>query len=98
MNNRQCALCGTEIALYPCTHALVTDTQVSMSRQEWTRLTAELNQLRTENAQLVEIAEAVAEAGVGDEDGGGTWLMFAGYDAETVRAKARALLAEDGGE
>lgn len=43
--------------------------------------------------RLREIVLAVAEAGVGD-DVTGTWLMFAGYDAETVRAKARRLLGE----
>ena len=49
--------------------------------------------LQRENAAMRRIVEAVAEAGVGDEYGGGSWLMFAGYDAETVRQQARALLA-----
>lgn len=49
--------------------------------------------LAEQNAAMRAIVEAVADAGVGDEYSGGSWLMFAGYDAETIRTKARALIA-----
>lgn len=54
---------------------------------------AEVERLRAREAALVAVVRAVAEAGVGSEYSGGTWLLFSGYEAEAVRDTARAWLA-----
>jgi hypothetical protein len=50
--NPDCALCGTEIAVFPCTHILKTDTQVTMSLKAWEDMAEAVRKLQDLEAYL----------------------------------------------
>ena len=102
MTNRDCDLCHTEIAKEPCTHALVTDEQVTMSRKAWDGLASRLAHAEADAAAMREIVRAVAntptyraESGSLAGRSGDLRYVFTVYSHSNLVEKARALLAEE---
>jgi hypothetical protein len=50
----QCSACKAPKALAPCRHVIVTDERIVISKDEWRRLTDELAELRTLEADVID--------------------------------------------